>query len=250
MERLTHDDMLRIVGRMPRDVVALMKERGCILGGGYIRARVAGEEPSDIDLFSPSVDAAEVSASRLADGRSVKVYRTRNAFSVLTPNRIAVQFIHRWQFSDADALIRSFDFTVAQAAIWWAGEEWHSITSTLFYADLAAKRLRYLRPDRHEDAGGSLLRVQKFLHRGYNISPEDLAAVIARLFSGVKDSGLWASSGEEGRTKVLAGLLRQVDPLAIIDGLEPTDDSLEEAPMPTPPPLAPIVPPVGPDIDF
>lgn len=237
MDRLTNDDMQRIVGFMPKDVLKLMKDRGAILGGGYLRARISGETVSDIDLFSETKEVAEISATALAGEREVKVYRTRNAFTVLSQGRIPVQFIHRWTFKDAAALIQSFDFTVAQAAIWWAADHWHSVASGLFYPDLAAKRLRYLRPKRHEDAGGSLLRMQKFLKRGYDISPEDMAAVIARLLNDVHDSDTWANKGEEGRTKVLAGLLRKVDPLTIIDGLEPSDDSLEddETPPGTPP---------------
>ena len=101
------------------------------------------------------------------------------------PWRSPVQFIHRWTFDNAHALIASFDFTIAQSAIWFENGEWQSITTPSFYDDLQDKRLVYTFPDREEEPGGSLLRVLKFLRRGYDISPENLAKVIARLMNGV-----------------------------------------------------------------
>ena len=145
------------------------------------------------------------------------------------PPRLPVQFIHRWTFNDGGALIESFDFTVAMAAIWFDREaqRWQSVASPHFYPDLASRRLRYSFPKRNEDAGGSILRVQKFLGRGYQISPEEFGKVIARLIGGVNPDTKFWEAGEVERAAVLVGLLRQADPLTVIDGLEPSDDSLD-----------------------
>lgn len=252
MDTLSTDDMLSIIGFMPKDVRELLERRNAslVLAGGYVRARISREDPSDIDLFSPSKEDAKSGAEALAAGRQgATVYRTRNAFSVLCQGRIPVQFIHRWTYPTARELLLSFDFTIAQAAIWRDGDHWRSACTSHFYPDLAAKRLHYLSPNRHEDAGGSLLRMQKFLSKGYSISPESMAAVVARLIRGVNAETRFWQAGEQAQGKVLAGLLRKVDPLTIVDGL-PTADSLEDEA--DPPPIAPAPPPFpvpGVDLD-
>ncbi len=230
------DDMRRVIGFLPKDLLKLMRAHPIYLAGGYLRARIAGETVNDIDLFCDNAEAAETFATALAAQREVKPYRTRNAYTVIAPPRLPVQFIHRWTFADAGSLIESFDFTVAMAAIWFdrAADRWVSIASPHFYPDLASKRLRYSFPQRNEDAGGSLLRVQKFLGRGYHIAPEELGKVIARFIGGVKPGTAFWDSGEVERAAVLVGLLRQADPLTVIDGLTPSDDSFDEPSAPEP----------------
>lgn len=219
-------DLNSVVRRIPSDVRELVKLRGLFVAGGLIRAVVAGEEVSDIDILAVSRTEARAAAEELVRQRGpvARMFRTKNAFTVLQNGKTPVQFIHRWTFSAADELINSFDYTIAQAVVYFRDMVWQSLLAETFYMDLAAKRLRYTSPVRHEDAGGSLLRMQKFIRRGYSIAPEDMARVIARLLSGVRDSRL-ALENESGTARVLAGLLREVDPLTIIDGV-PTDDSL------------------------
>jgi hypothetical protein len=228
MQELNYQDMRRLIGHMPRDVFELMRKSGAILGGGYIRSSITGEVQNDIDLFTDDPVKAQELATELRGtrGEGTKTFRTRNAYTVLTPGRVPVQFIHRWVYSTPQELLESFDFTVAMACVWWEDGAWKSAIAAEFYQDLAAKRLVYTQPKRNEDAGGSILRVQKFLKRGYDISPEDLGKVIARLIQGVYDSSL-SCAGEDGKAKVITGLLRHVDPLTVIDGLEPSPDSLE-----------------------
>jgi hypothetical protein len=236
MNTLSTDDMRRVIGYLPKDVIQLMRAHPICLAGGFLRAKVAGEIANDIDLFCETKEAADTYATALADGRQVKVWRTKNAFTVISPPRQPVQFIHRWTFTNPEALIQSFDFTVAKAALWFDREvsSWRSMVDARFYPDLAARRMTYTFPQRNEDAGGSLLRVQKFLGRGYHISPEQFGCVIARLLDGVREeSGFWQSEEKE-RAAVLVGLLRQADPLTVIDGLDVSDDSLETPPAPEP----------------
>ena len=67
-----------------------------------------------------------------------------------------------------------------------------------------------------------MLRVLKYVKRGYSIQPQSLGAVIGRLSFGVRDSGL--SQTEAGTAQVITGLLREVDPLAIVDGFDVVDE--------------------------
>ena len=230
MIALMKDDLNFVASRIPRDIRELMKERGLFLAGGFIRSTIAGEKPSDLDLFGPSLDMLENCALKLTTDRKGRFHTSDNAFTVLSPPRMPVQFIHRWLYEftpeGADKLLSEFDFTIAQAMIWRDDKGWHSLASERFYPDLAARRLVYTFPQRIEDAGGSLLRVRKFLSKGYNIQAPSLGGVVARIAMAVRWNDLYDSDGqtrERMAAKVITGLIREVDPLAIVDGIDTID---------------------------
>ncbi|QDP64131.1 MAG: hypothetical protein Unbinned2301contig1004_57 [Prokaryotic dsDNA virus sp.] len=231
---LTYNDLRYVVQRLPRDIRDLLSENPgkLFLGGGFIRATIAGETPSDIDLFGHDAAVLESIATILADrrganGERVKKHKSDNAITLLTADRLPIQFITRWTFETAEQLVASFDFTVCQAAIWRGGNKsndpWCSATGEAFYVDLAGRRLVYTSPVRVEEAGGSLLRVIKYVKRGYSIQVSSLGAVVARLVTSLRpDSHMLAD--EAGTAQVLVGLLREVDPMSVIDGLDVADD--------------------------
>jgi len=207
------------VRRLPASVLRLLvaHPNRLIVAGGYLRSVIANEPVSDIDIFGPSVDYLRACAAALVgDKGRGRVVKTDNAFTVYGPG-LPVQFIHRWVYQNPGEVLKSFDFSVCQVAMWYDGKEWKTAVSPLFYADLAAKRLRYTQPERNEDAGGSLLRVLKYYQRGYRIPLDSLGAVIARLLAGVRDEELQSQWGTPKWQTILAsvitGLLREVDPL-------------------------------------
>lgn len=224
MVQLTKVDLRWIVSRLPQDVIRLLKEEGLFLGGGFIRSTIAGERPEDIDLFGTDSNKVERLARALSDSREGRFHKSDNAITILTGTRMPVQFITRWAFDSPANLMKSFDFTICQAVVWWAADLncWMSSTHFDFYSDLAARRLVYTSPQREEDAGGSLLRVRKFLKRGYNIQAESLAFVVARLVKGVRN--LESDMEEKELGCFLIGLLREVDPMTVIDGIEMVDE--------------------------
>lgn len=222
MNTLTTDDMQFLLGRMPRDLLALLKKEDISLAGGAIRASVAKEKINDYDIFGADADNLVRVAKDLALSRKGRCHHTANANTVLAPSYTPVQFITRWCYQTPENVIHSFDFTICQAVVWYdkAENAWRSRCSERFYADLAAKRLSYTATVRNEDAGGSILRAFKFASRGFSISPEDLGAVLARLASGVNAEAEFWLGDEEWKALVLTGLLREVDPMTVIDGLD------------------------------
>jgi hypothetical protein len=129
--------------------------------------------------------------------------------------------ITRWPFGDPLVLLESFDYTVCKAVVWVDGGKWKSAIDPAFYPDLAAKRLTYTHPARNEDAGGSLMRMRKFVARGYNIQPLSIAGVVARLVIGAgKVDGLT----EVELTGKLDKLLLEVDPNVVLDGVDIVDE--------------------------
>ncbi len=107
-------------------------------------------------------------------------FESDNAITI-RGGRYKVQIIKRWQFAKAADCLAAFDFTISCACLWAVAGKWESACRDDFYSDLAAKRLTYLSPTRDEEAAGSMMRVMKFLRRGYYIPQKDMGAVIARM---------------------------------------------------------------------
>lgn len=211
MKQLSEYDVTFIKNSLPRAVYdALKTHPGVFLAGGFIRAKIAHEEVSDIDLFASTKESAKKLIDAIAGNG--KVHETDNAYTFGGRGSLPVQVIHRWLFDTPQQCVESFDFTIARAAIWWDGL-WQSTCDDRFYMDLAAKRLVYCSPSRNEDAGGSMLRLLKFHRRGYSAPLNSTSAVIARMLSGVNsDSSMWRGT-EQNRADVITGLLREVDPM-------------------------------------
>jgi hypothetical protein len=219
MRELNYLDLCRVIAHLPSDVRTLLAVNpgSLMIGGGFIRSTILGEKPNDIDIFGESKERLGEIAEAFCKVRpNSRKFKTDNAITVLSLGRTPVQFITRWTFYDMESLVKSFDFTIAMAAVYMKDERWVSCIHDNYYEHLAAKRLVYTAPVREEEAGGSLMRVRKFLGRGYNILAPDLAAVITRLINAVEP----AKVKELGWEKVLTGLLREVDPLLPIDGIE------------------------------
>lgn len=228
MNTLYPEDIQRVVTSLPKDVRKMLKDAsgGLFLAGGFIRAKIAGEAPNDIDIWGASELLLNNSAVLLAAQRGVRDMKTQNAHTILSHGRTPVQFITRWIFAEPAQCCESFDFTIASAAIWYEDGAWLSYCNERFYRDLASKALTYMAPVRNEDAGGSFMRLQKFIAKGYHISPGNLAKVTARLLQGIRPAKLqqFYSADEDWQSRVLLSLFREVDPLTIVDGVELEDE--------------------------
>lgn len=217
------DDIQHVVERLPSKVRKVVGEHGygTFIAGGFVRAVIANEKPSDIDLFTKSKDDAKALRDELvgADGYS---FDTDFAYSFMVQGH-RVQVIHRWTFDSYDDLLNSFDFTIARAMVWCEDSEvgtWDGACGRLFYHDLAAKRLRYAMTDQSRHAveiGGTLLRMVKFLRRGYSISPEHLAYIITHATSGQYDANgqPYHTPVDKETTQQLVDTLREIDPAGL-----------------------------------
>jgi hypothetical protein len=68
-----------------------------------------------------------------------------------------------------------------------------------------------------------MMRVMKFVSKGYIIAPEDLAMVMSRITRRIR----WEHElvRKDDGARIMAGLLREVDPLTIIDGVEMEEET-------------------------
>lgn len=261
--KLSVGDLNRVIRNIPNDVRTMLKvNAGMCVGGGLIRSVVCGEKPQDIDVFGVSVEQLQGASAALALQRkhglsetgvpnetvrkewveqalalsgNMRYHVSKNAITLVCMGRAPVQFITRWVYTSPDKIVQSFDFTVCKSVVWFdqARDTWDSEVDEDFYTDLAARRLVYTSPIRNEDAGGSLMRVRKFLGRGYNIQAKALAGTIARLMLSIDMTRVGGICGAEGVSmeialaRVITGKLREVDPLLVVDGVDPEEPEVE-----------------------
>jgi hypothetical protein len=218
-QSLASEDLRRVILNTPSDVQELLMGGDVFLAGGFIRSVIGNEAPSDIDLFGSDGKCVEERAKKLSKSRGAKLHQSDNAHTVVSVGRTPVQFIHRWLFDDPSKLLSHFDFTIARAVIWWdaASDQWSSLCDGWFYKDLAAKRLKYCAPMRDDGNGATLLRVRKFLQRGYCISAHDLGSAIAGLCREIEFD---ECHDKDNIKKAIIRKLVEVDPLHVVDGTE------------------------------
>lgn len=206
---LDERDIANAVRLLPPELKALMlATQGLVVAGGLVRAAVTGERVSDVDVFAPgpaiAMSMAEAYKGKFKtwDARQVD---TPNAITIIAKHRKAVQFITRWTFDDPHLLVYSFDFSIARAAIWYeqASSKWVSSCDSRFYPDLAARRLVFMQP-KDNTAGGTLLRVQKFIRLGYRINAFQMARIVVNVAA-------QAGGGPELADEITR-MVREVDP--------------------------------------
>jgi hypothetical protein len=184
------------------------------LAGGFVRDTLSRQTPADIDLYAADQATLAELRRRLNAAFQVPTVETEFAVTYLIPDRPPIQVIRRWTFDHPQPLLEAFDFTIAQAVVWWEagsrpGPAGH--LSGSFFRDLAAKRLRYTSPAKPE-AGASLLRAFKFAARGYRIDPESLADLVANV---AVEAGFFVegSQAAEALFHAIRAKLREIDPL-------------------------------------
>ena len=220
MIRLNQSLVDAIVTSLPEEVrAALMDSNGALcLAGGYIRDFMLGEEPKDIDIFG-TCEGEVMHAVEQFDWDQHYTKKTQAnsvAFSCWNGQKKTVQFVTRSYYADHDALIRSFDFTICQVCVFYDGlpiRSWIGFCTEGYLHDFVERALVYTQPERDEDPAGSLLRVVRFLKRGFTISEEELSKVLARMCAAIipetelilrdKIQGQFRRVGYGGKTRIM-----------------------------------------------
>lgn len=176
----------------PRLDYALQMVPGTCIAGGLIRSVMFPDTIQDIDVFSTSKVTLERFISVFEEwgwnGEVVKLGTNKNAITY-QDNDTKVQLIRRSFYPNPFKLLKSFDFTNCQAAVWYAQKEnkrlktqagWTGIVSGAFLEDVPDRKLVYLAPKRDEETASSVTRMIKFLNRGYKIDMVEASKVIER----------------------------------------------------------------------
>lgn len=214
---LRREDELWIARHIPKPVIAILKnDPKLMIAGGFIRALLGREKPSDIDIFGPDPSKMKYYADELAgaleadvipaiivlpenkkdddeeedpDGigygptlSAKKKHTSVNAVTVKGP--IPIQFIHKWKYETPEQILDAFDYGISRVVVWLERERttgrWRlkSLCHPDFYSDLSMKRLTF-NTRVISTAGSSLLRMLKFYQRGYRMPLKDLANLVA-----------------------------------------------------------------------
>jgi hypothetical protein len=183
-----------IVKALPSELRDLLVETGPALcvAGGFCRDVMTGHEPKDIDIFSRSKAALTAALDSFDWIEHYTMKKTANAENFVSddPERPDIQFITRVFLRDHYNAILSFDFSICQVGVYFDPDKgWVGLASEAFLEDLPNFRMRYTAPERDEDPGASLLRMVKFVSRGYKIAEADIAKIVGRfVFNLPRDS--------------------------------------------------------------
>jgi hypothetical protein len=195
--KLNKEDLNKCIMKMPPIVSELVKS-GFYIGGGFIRSVLNKEEISDFDIFANSLAQVEREVGLFDFGKpggkhllsnmtSIFKGSTSNAYTIKISGQKPIQFITKWLFLTPEDCMKSFDYAICRAIIFWNkdAQEFDSVVDPDFYYSLNHKKLIYCNPIREEVAAGSFLRMQKFILKGYKIDQENLAKVTARMLMGM-----------------------------------------------------------------
>lgn len=181
-----HPDFVSLaVNNLPDEIRGVLMKLGpglCV-AGGFVRDTLLGEEPKDIDLFGTGVKVVADAITVLEKLGYKRVSDTRNAVTFLSPEGPKVQVIRRVYYPTHEALVDSFDFSICQTAVWWAGDRFVGYCTEAFSEDIVNGKARYTAPERDEDPGASVLRMVRFAGRGFEVPQEDIENCLARFYA-------------------------------------------------------------------
>jgi len=173
----------------------LLKFQGKVfVGGGCLRDNILGEDIKDIDIFSTYGIQEEV--KEYLKSKAYSYFTSNNATSFYIKGESIIQLITKWTYQNAKEMIEDFDFTINQIGLYVLENKPYVVYLDEFLEDIKTKRLTYTRPIRNEHCAGSLLRMVKFLGRGYTIDKESLSALIGRLVSVLPDVSKESSTSD------------------------------------------------------
>lgn len=179
-----NDGLLHLTGALPP---------GAIIAGGYVTSTIGGTQlATDIDIFFTGSDAFKSTYNLIQDAQrdpesnpALYGYSTKTPlestfklsndirfikFTHPSPDRLPIQLIKMYWFSNAQHVIDSFDFTVCQFAI----ESNMLVYNPLSMIDLFTKKLQI---HKSQTPGMMLRRLIKYTNKGYFASPNVLLEI-------------------------------------------------------------------------
>jgi hypothetical protein len=175
---LADADALAAFGRLPDVVRAVLAAHpSAVVAGGYLRSVVSRTPVRDLDIFCPRADVVELVSAQLASALDEPEWALRGVSVTFEHPEYAIQ-VSALPFDTPETLLRQFDFTVCQAALWMDGRP-QTLRSPAFYEDLAGRRLVCASITR---AGSSFARALRFLNRGYVADAATWATLVRCLY--------------------------------------------------------------------
>lgn len=218
LRTISPENVQYLVEKIPLGVLSVLQklkwQNNAFIAGGFLRQPFDGVPVSDLDIWvSQGAGYADMMRDEL---RRVfpraTVVETEFAYTFHGKGmKLPVQVIHRWRFNTPAEVVAHFDFTCCAAAMWLSGTgQWLAVADDAFAHDCMYQKLVYRVPKlaKAEDVAGSLLRMCKYLRKGYSMPPEDLAALIVRF-----NLAMIHEKKHPMKIMDVIDVLREVDPL-------------------------------------
>ena len=217
-----------------RKWIVWQKPGSVFVAGGAVLSSVLREKARDIDVFGDTglifgtsfyTTALGLSGDQVAKYIGVGSDPLRDdtpngaTFKHLDP---PVQLIYAWSFDSPLECLDSFDLSLSRAAVWCdysaAGSKpmWEGICDRQYFEHIAARMCVFRYPTRgwstsNVDAGAGLLRLFKFVARGWTVPVDSIAEVVARMTSPNPSAGP-SDPDIAVRARGLIGLLHEAYP--------------------------------------
>lgn len=185
-------DLQKCIKNLPIELLMVMESKQApktmFIAGGYIRCTIQGEPIADIDVNVGEYEDHNVIVKALRGylpaNTNLKLHSTDNACTIHYFNP-PIQIITGWVTQDPEQRCLNLDFTVCGAAFWYdnAASKWDSYCVESYYQDIASKRIVYQYPTRRENPGDSIMRIQKYIKKGFTIDKDNIAGILARFFN-------------------------------------------------------------------
>jgi hypothetical protein len=147
--------------------------KGCFLAGGAITSAITNTPVRDFDLYFKSKEDFVECLEAMYDDGFWCVAITPRAVTFSDNGTIFQLMCFNW-FKDAEEIFAKFDFTINMAAIDLEGGKF--IKHDDFVRDISARTLRF--NHRTEFPLGSMMRVRKYLGRGYTIEDSEYLKIV------------------------------------------------------------------------
>lgn len=160
VKRKLYPEVLDILKLYPTDV---------IVAGGAIRAILAREHITDVDLYVTEEDVQKQIVKNLIENHEFKVVsNTVNSITLVKPNKV-IQIISKIYIDAANPaeLFDHFDFTITMALY---SQTYGLLLAPTFLQDLASRTL-YLQNPSLKYPISTLVRTLKYKKYGYHVSP-------------------------------------------------------------------------------
>lgn len=165
----TQFERAKLYAYLGEELVDMFKRYNVIIAGGLVTSLFTNKDINDVDVYFRSQDDAIGLISELYEDTQFVVAHTKKA-TLFAIGEVSIQTIHFDYFRDVSDVFNAFDFTVCMGAYDFKNESFH------LHKDFLKHNSQRLLKFNKDTAFPliSLLRVQKYEDKGYEISKPEM----------------------------------------------------------------------------
>lgn len=193
----------KLKNMMGHELWDLLSEQGCYIAGGALTSLFSNQEVNDIDVYFPSKEAFTHvlkvvyneeefrSDYDLGYADAIVQHVSRKAVLLTNAHGQKIQFIAHKFYPIGSSIFDDFDFTINMAMVYMHGD--YIVCHNEFFKHLAQRYLQVNTSTSYPLI--SVLRVDKYRKRGYNISKSQMLRLL--LAVNAKNIDSWDKLADE-----------------------------------------------------